>query len=206
MDNKKFDLWADNYDVDVELTYENNEYPFAGYKEVVNIIYNFIKNTEGESVLDIGFGTGKLTKILYNENYNITGVDFSEEMIKIASSKMPNANLIKFDFSKGLPIEIIDEKYDYIISSYAIHHLNNNEKLDFINRLYGMLNENGKIIIGDISFINREKLEECKRNCGDNWDDEEYYIVYEELKDKLDIENIAFYEISFCSGVLILEK
>ncbi len=206
MDNKKFDLWADNYDVDVELTYENNEYPFAGYKEVVNIIYNFIKNTEGESVLDIGFGTGKLTKILYNENYNITGVDFSEEMIKIASSKMPNANLIKFDFSKGLPIEIIDEKYDYIISSYAIHHLNNNEKLDFINRLYGMLNENGKIIIGDISFINREKLEECKRNCGDNWDDEEYYIVYEELKDKLDIENISFYEISFCSGVLILEK
>ena len=32
LDNKGFDLWADGYDIDVGITDDNNEYPFAGYK------------------------------------------------------------------------------------------------------------------------------------------------------------------------------
>lgn len=205
MDNI-FDLWAEEYDKDVELTDENNKYPFAGYKEVINFIYNSIKNGSGYKILDIGFGTGKLTEKLYNDGYNITGIDFSKEMIKIANSKMPKARLIEYDFSKDLPEEILNEKFDFIISTYAIHHLKDNEKVNFLEKLYNLLDTDGKILVGDVAFLNRNKLEQCKLASEEFWDDEEYYIVYEELKNNIKLNNIKFYEKSFCSGVVTVEK
>ena len=57
-DNKDFDLWADGYDKSVNLSDDNNEYPFAGYKELLNIIYNKIREKGKGTILDIGIGTG----------------------------------------------------------------------------------------------------------------------------------------------------
>ncbi len=164
LDDKGFDLWADGYDNSVQLSEENNEYPFAGYKDVLNTIYNLVRKREKAKILDIGFGTGILTKKLYDDGYQIYGIDFSQNMIEIAKEKMPLANLIRYDFSKGLPEEIKDISFDFIISTYAMHHLEDKEKITFIEKLESHLNEDGKIIIGDIAFKTRELLEKCKAN------------------------------------------
>jgi len=79
LDSKGFDLWADGYDKSVNVSEESNEYPFAGYKDVVNHIYNQVREKDGACVLDIGFGTGILTTQLYNFGCNITGIDFSND-------------------------------------------------------------------------------------------------------------------------------
>ena len=134
LDSKGFDLWANGYDKSVNLSEENNEYPFAGYKDVLNYIYNQVRENSYSSVLDIGFGTGLLTTQLYNEGYQITGIDFSSNMIDISKNKMPDAVLLNWDFTRGLPEEIINNKYDYIISTYAIHHIPDEEIQDFIMR------------------------------------------------------------------------
>jgi len=206
LDNKGFDLWADGYDKSVELSEENDEYPFAGYKDVLNTIYNIVHRREKAKILDIGFGTGILTKKLYDDGYEIYGIDFSQKMIEIAKEKMPLARLIKYDFSKGLPEEIKDNSFDYIISTYAMHHLEDEEKNEFIEKLENYLNEDGKIIIGDIAFKTRELLERCKENYNEYWDDEEIYFVFEELKESLYNKNISFTEISHCSGVIQISK
>lgn len=206
LDNKGFDLWADGYDKSVQLSEENNEYPFAGYKDVLNTIYNIVHKREKARILDIGFGTGILTKKLYDDGYEIYGIDFSQNMIEIAKEKMPLASLIKYDFSKGLPEEIKDNSFDYIISTYAMHHLEDEEKNEFIEKLENYLNKDGKIIIGDIAFKTRELLEKCKINYNEYWDDEEIYFVFEELKESLFNKNINFTEISHCSGVIQISK
>ena len=36
LNNKGFDLWADDYDKSVGLSDEDETYPFAGYKNVLN--------------------------------------------------------------------------------------------------------------------------------------------------------------------------
>ena len=205
-DNKGFDLWADGYDKSVQLSEENDEYPFAGYKDVLNTIYNIVHKREKAKILDIGFGTGILTKKLYDDGYEIYGIDFSQKMIEIAKEKMPLASLIKYDFSKGLPEEIKDNSFDYIISTYAMHHLKDEEKNEFIEKLESYLNKDGKIIIGDIAFKTRELLEKCKANYNEYWDDEEIYFVFEELKESLYNKNISFTEISHCSGVIQISK
>lgn len=206
LDNKGFDLWADGYDKSVELSEENDEYPFAGYKDVLNTIYNIVHKREKAKILDIGFGTGILTKKLYDDGYEIYGIDFSQKMIEIAKEKMPLASLIKYDFAKGLPEEIKDNSFDYIISTYAMHHLKDEEKNEFIEKLESYLNKDGKIIIGDIAFKTRELLEKCKANYNEYWDDEEIYFVFEELKESLYNKNISFTEISHCSGVIQISK
>lgn len=205
LDNKGFDLWADVYEKSVELSEENDEYPFAGYKDVLNTIYNIVHKREKAKILDIGFGTGILTKKLYDDGYEIYGIDFSQKMIEIAKEKMPFASLIKYDFAKGLPEEIKDNSFDYIISTYAMHHLKDEEKNEFIEKLESYLNKDGKIIIGDIAFKTRELLEKCKANYNEYWDDEEIYFVFEELKESL-YNNISFTEISHCSGVIQISK
>lgn len=206
LDNKGFDLWADGYDKSVQLSEENDEYPFAGYKDVLNTIYNIVHKREKAKILDVGFGTGILTKKLYDDGYEIYGIDFSQKMIEIAKEKMPLASLIKYDFSKGLPEEIKDNSFDYIISTYAMHHLEDEEKNEFIEKLENYLNKDGKIIIGDIAFKTRELLEKCKTNYNEYWDEEEVYFVFEELKESLFDKNINFIEISHCSGVIQISK
>ena len=61
LDSTDFDLWANGYDKSVNLSEKNNEYPFAGYKKVLNYIYNQVREKDTANVLDIGFGTGILT-------------------------------------------------------------------------------------------------------------------------------------------------
>lgn len=206
LDNKGFDLWADGYDRSVDLCEEENQYPFAGYKNILNTIYNIIHGKEKGKLLDIGFGTGTLTKKLYDDGYSIYGIDFSEEMIKIAKEKMPNAELIRYDFSKGLPKQLDNLRFDYIIITYAVHHLDDKEKTDFLTKLTHCLSENGEVIIGDIAFETREMLEQCKIDCGKGWDDEESYIVFNEMKENFHKEKTSFIQLSHCAGIVRLKK
>ena len=57
LNSKGFDLWADAYDKSVSLSDECKTYPFAGYKVILNEIYNRVLSCPGKSVLDLGFGT-----------------------------------------------------------------------------------------------------------------------------------------------------
>lgn len=206
LDNKGFDLWAEGYDKSVQLSEENNEYPFAGYKEVLNTIYNIVRRRKKAKILDIGFGTGILTKKLYNDGYEIYGIDFSQKMIEIAKEKMPLANLMNYDFSKGLPKELENISFDYIISTYAMHHLEDEDKTKFINRLGHYLTKDGEILIGDIAFRTRELMELCKINYDNYWDEEEVYFVVDELKESLFDKEVNFTKISHCSGVIEISK
>lgn len=206
LDNKGFDLWADGYDKSVQLSEENDAYPFAGYKDVLNTIYNVVHSKKRVKILDVGFGTGILTKKLYDDGYEIYGIDFSQKMIEIAKEKMPLAKLMQYDFSKGLPEEIKDISFDYIISTYAMHHLDDDEKTQFIEALRNHLLADGEILIGDVAFKTRELLEKCKRCYEADWDDDEIYFVFEELKESLSDRDISFIEISHCSGVIIILK
>ncbi|WP_291634207.1 class I SAM-dependent methyltransferase [Clostridium sp.] len=200
-----FDLWSNGYDKSVNLSEKNNEYPFAGYKDVLNYVYNQVREKDGANILDIGFGTAILTTQLYNNGYSITGIDFSSNMINIAKQKMPQATLINQDFSKGLPDQIKNHHFDFIISTYAIHHLTDKEKINFIKLLFPLLNKTGMILLGDVSFETRKQLEKCKSKYNEYWDNDEFYFTVEEIKNNLNDEYFSEYvQISHCAGVLTI--
>ena len=203
LDNKGFDLWADDYDKSVDLSDDDNSYPFAGYKEILNQIYNEVLSIEAKKVLDIGFGTGTLTSRLYEKGIEIYGQDFSKEMFDIAKEKMPHAKLYFKDFSRGLDEVLLTNKYDAIIATYSLHHLVDEDKIDFIKSLLPLLKDGGKILIGDVAFKTRDELEICKNHVGHSWDDEEFYFVYDEMKDKF--PTTTFNQVSHCAGIITIE-
>ncbi len=200
LNDKGFDLWADNYDKSVGISDDNNTYPFAGYKKILNEIYHCVLECSCKDILDIGFGTGIISTKLYEKGMNIYGQDFSDKMINLAQSKMPKAQLLKGDFSEGLVPEFKKRRYDAIIATYSLHHLTDTDKIKFLKELIKLLRNNGKIYIGDIAFKTRDELEKYKKQYANYWDEEEIYFVYEELKTKF--TNCEFIKYSDCAGII----
>lgn len=203
LDNKGFDLWADGYDKAVNISDEENRYPFAGYKNVLSEIYRKVLEKNTPSVLDIGFGTGILTAKLYEQGCKIYGQDFSAKMLEIASKKMEQAQFYQGDFSHGLVKPLRKYTYDFIIATYSLHHLTDKEKISFLKKLKELLKADGMIIVGDIAFETRIELEKCRIEAGREWDDTEVYFVVDELKKEL--PGLMFERTSYCAGILYLE-
>ena len=200
LNNKGFDTWANEYDKTVRISDKEDTYPFAGYKDVQENIFQTIMKTPKATVLDIGFGTGTLTTRLYEQGCTIYGQDFSAEMIKLASEKMPLAHLYQGDFTQGLAEPLKCQKYDYIVATYSLHHLTDEQKIIFIQQLLDLLNKNGKIIIGDVAFKNRDELDICMEKECNKWDNDEIYFVADELKKVF--SKLSFVSCSYCSGIL----
>ena len=204
LDNKGFDVWAEEYDTSVKLSSEDSTYPFVGYNEIVNKIYDIVISKSNATVLDIGFGTGILTQKLYQYGCAVYGQDFSSKMIELASNKMPNANLYQGDFTKGIVKQLKQRSYDFIVATYSIHHLKEDEKVKFLHELLTLLDKDGMILIGDVMFETQEQLEKCREELLDKWDDDEFYCVVSDLTKVF--PNLQFERISFCSGIISLSK
>ena len=204
LNNKGFDLWADGYDQNVGLSDEEGTYPFAGYKQILNEIYNRTLSDKCDAILDIGFGTGTLTTKLYEQGCHVWGQDFSERMIELAKEKMPKAKLYQGDFAKGLVKELEQNKYDTIIATYSLHHLSDEQKVGLIKDLLLLLNEGGHIYIGDVAFESRAEMERQRALIGDEWDDDEIYFIVDEFTKSF--PQMKFEQFSFCSGLLSLER
>ncbi|MBR2824830.1 MAG: class I SAM-dependent methyltransferase [Solobacterium sp.] len=202
LDNKGFDLWADEYDQSVGLSDEKHTYPFAGYKNVLGYIYEVVMQKKNASILDIGFGTGILTTKLYEQGYTIYGQDFSSKMIALANEKMTNANLYQGDFTEGLVEPLKHQHYDFIIATYSLHHLTDNQKVSFLHSLLELLNNHGQILIGDVSFSTRKELEKCRQEHSKEWDEDEFYFVVDELRNHF--PSLLFTPLSFCAGVITI--
>lgn len=204
LDNKGFDLWADGYDEDVDITDDDHLCPFAGYKKILGMIYQKVMEKPGATVLDLGFGTGKLAAKLYENGCMIYGQDFSEKMIHLAQDKMPKAYLCQGDFAKGLVEPLKQQRYDFIIATYSLHHLTDEQKIHLLKQLQGYLKDGGMILIGDVAFETRSELNACALEAGNSWDDEEIYFVVEEIREAF--PSITFTKVSYCAGVLKMTK
>lgn len=206
LDSKGFDLWSNNYDTQVEISDEENVYPFAGYKKVLCTVYEKVRKQNPKNILDIGFGTGILAKKLYDDGYNIYGIDFSNEMLKKAKQKMPNAELLQFDFTDGLPKEFEQKQFDVILSTYAIHHIDDEAKKLYILKLLKSLNPKGILIFGDVAFETEKDMEAARKKDYEEWDDEEYYLIAERFNLWFPHLKTDFIKISYCSGVFTIYK
>ena len=122
MNIKLFNDWASSYNKSIKKSEGDKTYPFYGYGKIQEFIYQKASKGINTKILEMGIGTGLMTIKLYEDGYNITGVDFSNEMILEAKKIMPLNSYIECDFINSLK-EIGDSKFDVIIFSYSIHQI-----------------------------------------------------------------------------------
>jgi 2-polyprenyl-3-methyl-5-hydroxy-6-metoxy-1,4-benzoquinol methylase len=93
--------------------------------------------------LDIGCGgTGRVINEAEKRKYEITGIDASSEMIKLAKEKHPEINFICDDFINW---EAID-KYDLIIAWDSTFHASSALQEKVTNKMCGLLNPGGVLL------------------------------------------------------------
>ena len=204
LDNRQFDLWAGSYERSVRDSDRQDAYPFAGYGRVMNLIFGEIMAARSGRVLDVGIGTGLLASRLDEAGFSVTGIDFSEEMIRTALKRLPRARLIRHDLTAGFPEALQNDAFDFITATYSLHHLTGRAQTDLIAALLAHLSENGRLFIGDVAFADRTALEKCRADSGREWDDEECYFCFDELKTRF--PDAVFTPCSHCSGVITLRR
>jgi 2-polyprenyl-3-methyl-5-hydroxy-6-metoxy-1,4-benzoquinol methylase len=187
-----FDNWANNYNKSVIKSEQEETYPFAGYSKVKYQIIDIVTKRSFAHILDMGVGTGEITSPLYNLGYRVTGVDLSEKMIDIAKKKLTNAIFICDTFKNSL--KKLNAQYDFIIFNYSIHHLDYQSQIDLLLKIHENLSGHGRIIIGDVSTLNREDMNKLQEKYNSIWDDEEYYPILD-IYQKSELKN--YYIISY---------
>lgn len=203
-DKNKYDLWSDGYGVSVHLLNDNDEYPVAGYGKLLSEVYSIIRNSNAKKVLDAGFGTGILTRKLYEDGYEIYGMDASEQMVQAGMEIMPKAKLLTADYSMGMPLGLVEEEFDLIVSTYAFHHLDRYEKVKLLEDMLRHLKAGGKIIIGDLAFLSRSEMKAFRKMNKEKWLYEDRYMIYEEAAK--DFANTEWVRISKCAGIITITK
>ncbi len=86
----------------------------------INVICLFLVSNNSR-ILDLGCGNGDLLASL--EPSRGVGIDFSEKAIDIARKEHPEHTFYVADVENKKAIEIIDEKFDFIILSDTIGSL-----------------------------------------------------------------------------------
>lgn len=203
MDTQGFDAWASKYDLSVEESEAAHRYPFAAYTEILYEVYQQASKTSGVKILDLGFGTGKLSKVFYDEGYSVTGIDFSSKMKEIAKKKVPDARLLVHDFSKSLPNEVLNESFDCVICTYAIHHLTDQEQITLIDKILTLTD---LVLIGDVMTRTEHEMRDLSAKESEIWDSSECYVIAENLTASLPEYKYQFIKKSYCSGVLKITK
>jgi 2-polyprenyl-3-methyl-5-hydroxy-6-metoxy-1,4-benzoquinol methylase len=96
-------------------------------------------------VLDVGCGGGyPVAKFFANLGYDVTGVDFSSEMIKIAKKTVPEGEFYEKDMTK---LDFPNESFDIIVSFYAIIHVPRVQHAKIISKFHEMLKPKGIIFV-----------------------------------------------------------
>jgi len=101
-------------------------------------------------ILDFGAGTGLLLERIAPFVKKITAVDKSPSMVKVLNEKIQakkiacEVEILELDFENSE----IKKKFDGIISSMTMHHIQDISKL--FDKSYQLLNENGFIALADL--------------------------------------------------------
>ncbi|AHF79993.1 class I SAM-dependent methyltransferase [Thermococcus paralvinellae] len=109
------------------------------------LIFSMIKTKRGKA-LDLGCGTGNYTTELYRRGFDVIGVDLSQEMLKIAKSKLPNVLFIRAN-AYNLPFK--KEVFDLVLSVTMFEFIYEPEKV--LNEIHRVLKPGGEVVIGTMN-------------------------------------------------------
>jgi len=165
------------------------------YDELHDAILNAPPHDRGQPVrvLELGAGTGELTTKLLTRfpESTVRAVDHSEQMLDEAERKLDafgdRATLTQGAFPDDYPRE--QGEYDLVVSSLAVHHLDETDKRALFDAIHESLAPGGWFLNGDVIQFEAAHLETLADDMIENWvrskgwDEEEFMDIWEASDD-----------------------
>lgn len=133
-------------------TWDHAENPGLG--RVIDAVMERADAGAGSEVLDLGCGSGQLVLPLSEKAKEITAVDISPRMIELLESKLEASGTgnVKAMTASIQELDFAAETFDIIVSNYALHHLDDDQKRWVVTSGFRWLKPNGCMVFGDMMF------------------------------------------------------
>jgi ubiquinone/menaquinone biosynthesis C-methylase UbiE len=118
---------------------EGTDYRRRKRKEEVELFLYLLDKKRGEKVLEIGCSSGRLTRHLGN----VTAIDTSKNMLKIAKRKNPKAKVVEADMF-NLPFK--NQSLDKVVIMRVWNHLNMEDLYSVLREARRVLKRRGVVV------------------------------------------------------------
>ena len=131
-------------------SYNANAKAYAGkfmeYAPYVAQVNEFAKLLAPDAeVLDVGCGPGNVAKqLLAAKPLKITGIDLSDEMVRLAAANVPTGKFLCQDIRQA---EFPNRQFDAVILSFSIVHLSDAEAQALLRKAVSWLKDKGVLYL-----------------------------------------------------------
>ena len=142
---------------------------------LVQFLYrHFIGGRTSNSVLDLGCSDGLFVYELFriDPDLEATMVDGAAEMLAAARKRLsdhPRTSFIQATFQELLSHDPLEAKFDFALSSLAIHHLGTEQKESLYEYVFSHLNPGGVFAIIDVVRAPTDILENAYQGLWEEW-------------------------------------
>ena len=117
-------------------------------------ILSLLSLNSSDNVLDLGCGTGVLTRIISDQLRSgaggiSVGIDAAAKMIQVARKKR-GSPACRFEVMAAEDLSFEDESFDAVVSSLFFHHVPLDLKEKALSEAFRVLRPNGRLIIADM--------------------------------------------------------
>jgi ubiquinone/menaquinone biosynthesis C-methylase UbiE len=124
------------------------------FSKVRDALLDLAKPQTDDEAVDLGAGTGFVTIPLAERVKSVIAIDLVVDMLEVARQEaerrgLNNVTTVTEDLSR---VELPPASVDLVVSSYALHHLTDEDKIGLVERARSWLRPGGRIVIADMMF------------------------------------------------------
>ena len=136
------------------LGYDQKMLKIRDIANEAKIMRRLINLQPGDSILEIGCGTGEFSIELSKHCRHVLALDVSPGMLGFAQEKARSSSRDNVSFIKGgfLTFEHECSPFDAVVSQLVLHHLPDFWKLVALKHIRSMLKKNGKFFLKDVVY------------------------------------------------------
>jgi ubiquinone/menaquinone biosynthesis C-methylase UbiE len=128
--------------------YDIGTIPISGLRDKA---VDFTNAKIGSKILDVATGTGKQAFAFAKRGYDVTGIDLSEAMLKVASKKNKYENA-KFALADATNLPFRDSSFNVSCVSFALHDMPLTIREKVLKEMVRVTKPEGMIIIVDYAL------------------------------------------------------
>jgi ubiquinone/menaquinone biosynthesis C-methylase UbiE len=120
----------------------------TAYRPSIPLIAKYLQPQEGDSVLDVGGGTGKVAQLLATTCREVVVLEPERRKIEFGRKMRPN---FKFVEGRAEEIPFPDESFDKVLLFLTLHHIQDQSKA--IHEIRRVMKKGGRLLLLELDAL-----------------------------------------------------